>query len=500
MRAGLYARVSTEEQATGGYSLDAQLEAMRRYTAAQGWTVAGEYVDPGLSGSDSNRPAFCQMMADAEDSRLDVVMVHKLDRFFRYLKGQLNALEQLAAWGVAFVSVLEAIDFSTPAGKLFQIQLGGFNEFYLDNLRQETRKGKRGRAKAGKTNASIAPYGYSRDGKGRIRVDAEAAQTVALAFETYATGSYSDMGVAGLLNQAGRLPSTRADSGRWTREAVRYMLTNPFYVGQVRYGPEVLPGSHQGLIDAQVWERVQAIRRQRGAGKGGGRRAERMYLLQGLARCHRCGLPLVAQTYRGRDGKERPYLRDVADRRGADCADGGRSVRTEPLDDQIGRLVQALVLPPDWRDRVIELIGRQDEAQNRERERARLAEKLRRLRRAYLEVEIDEATYRREKAEAQARLEALAVPEQNQILDAGRFLETLAGVWAEATPAERCELLRLLLQGVVVDVAGRKVVCVRPRGAFVALFRQVPGLLEDDGCFYLAESEGIEYNGGTEKE
>jgi len=76
-------------------------------------------------------------------------------------------------------------------------------------------------------------------------------------------------------------------------------------------------------------------------------------------------------------------------------------------------------------------------------------------------------------------------------IGAGSFLEPLAAVWFEATPAERKELLGLVLEAVVVDVREGHLICVRPKAPYVALFRQVPGLRECDGCFYLASCEGM---------
>ena len=487
-RAGLYARVSLEEQAEGGYSLDEQLEAMRRHAATQGWVVVSEYVDPGFSGSDDNRPAFQRMLTDAETGRLDVIVVHKLDRGFRDLEDQLRILKHLGQLGVAFVSIVEQFDASTPQGKLAQNVLGAFNQYYLDNLRQETKKGKRGRAKSGRSNASTPPYGYRRNEQGEDMIDPQAAPAVKLAFESYATGNYSDGDVARILNQAGYPASGRAESRRWTREAVRYMLTNPFYAGWVRYGSDLFAGRHEPLIEQDLWDQVQAMRRKRHKGGRGVHANRRVYLLAGLARCHRCQLPLVAEAHPYK-GQDRLYLRDVASRRGFDCPVGGKSTRTEPLDAQVGALVQALVLPDDWRARVLDLVGRQDQQEQIKRERARLTEKLRRLQRAYLEVEIDEAAYRRERAETRARLDALVVPEEGDILQAGQFLETLAVVWAEATLAERRDLLRLLLEAVWVDVASRRVVCVQPKPAFVTLFQQVDGLVAMDDSFYFTEWE-----------
>jgi site-specific DNA recombinase len=133
MRAGLYARVSREEQAEG-YSIDAQLDAMRRFCRDRGWTIAGEYIEPGVSGTTRNRPAFQKVLSDAEQGKLDVLLTHQLDRFYRNLLEQLQTLGQLGQWGVGYLSVTEQIDYSTPQGKLFLSMLGAFNEYYVANL------------------------------------------------------------------------------------------------------------------------------------------------------------------------------------------------------------------------------------------------------------------------------------------------------------------------------------------------------------------------------
>jgi DNA invertase Pin-like site-specific DNA recombinase len=322
MRAGVYARVSREEEAEG-YSLDEQIAAMRRFCRDRGWSVVAEYVEPGHSGTVRDRPAFTEALADCEAGNLDILLTHQLDRFYRNLQLQLETLGQLGRWGVGYLSVTEQIDYSTPQGMLFLQMLGAFNEYYVANLRREVRKGKRGRAKKGLNNASMTAYGYERNDKGIDEIEPKAAEAVNRAFEQYATGEFSDTTIAALLNREGYPPSGRARSGRWTRESVRYLLTNPFYIGHVRHGEDLYPGQHEPLIDRETWDQVQAIRARRGAGKGAGRRAERVYLLARLACCSECGLRLTSQTSlgTGRRGHETQYYLCPAKRRSVDSVD-----------------------------------------------------------------------------------------------------------------------------------------------------------------------------------
>ncbi len=118
LRAAGYTRVSMGEQVKG-HSLDAQLTHIRAYVSAQGWRLTQVYTDAGISARQgSKRPGFEQMLADARAGQFDVVIVDKIDRFSRHLGSLLTTLDQLNAANVAFVSVQEHLDLTTPWGKL----------------------------------------------------------------------------------------------------------------------------------------------------------------------------------------------------------------------------------------------------------------------------------------------------------------------------------------------------------------------------------------------
>jgi DNA invertase Pin-like site-specific DNA recombinase len=115
----LYARVSTSN---GHQDPEMQLRELREYADRRGWQVAGEYTDQGVSGSKESRPELNRLMTDAHRRRFDAILVWKIDRFGRSLKHLVNALADLGAYGVAFVSLRDNLDLSTPSGRLmFQI-------------------------------------------------------------------------------------------------------------------------------------------------------------------------------------------------------------------------------------------------------------------------------------------------------------------------------------------------------------------------------------------
>jgi DNA invertase Pin-like site-specific DNA recombinase len=125
MRVALYARVST----LNGQNPEMQLSELREYAARRGWTITEEYVDQGVSGSKESRPALNRLMADARRRRFEIIACWKIDRFGRSLKQLVNDLSDLESHGVAFVSLRDNLDLSTPTGRLmFQI-VGAMAEF-----------------------------------------------------------------------------------------------------------------------------------------------------------------------------------------------------------------------------------------------------------------------------------------------------------------------------------------------------------------------------------
>jgi putative DNA-invertase from lambdoid prophage Rac len=135
MRAALYARVSTTEQ-----TADNQLLELRHYVEARGWTAV-EFVDQGVSGAKDKRPALDALLKDAKRRLFDVVVCWRLDRLGRNLKHLVTLLEELQAVGVAFVSLGEGIDCTTPAGKLQLHILAALAEFERERIRERVLAG-----------------------------------------------------------------------------------------------------------------------------------------------------------------------------------------------------------------------------------------------------------------------------------------------------------------------------------------------------------------------
>jgi DNA invertase Pin-like site-specific DNA recombinase len=135
MISAIYARVSTLDQEP-----ENQLQELRRYVEARGW-ASTEYVDRGVSGAKDRRPALDQLLADARRRRFDVLVCWRLDRLGRNLKHLITLLEELQVLGVAFVSLAEGLDATTPAGRLQMHILGAIAEFERGRIVERVRAG-----------------------------------------------------------------------------------------------------------------------------------------------------------------------------------------------------------------------------------------------------------------------------------------------------------------------------------------------------------------------
>jgi DNA invertase Pin-like site-specific DNA recombinase len=158
VRVALYARVST----CNGQDPEMQLRELREYASRRGWTVTSEYVDHGVSGSKESRPQLNQLMTDAHRRKFDAVLVWKIDRWGRSLTHLVNSLADLAAYGVAFVSLRDNLDLSTPSGRLMLQIIGAMAEFERSLIRE--------RVKAGLRNARAKGKKF---GRPRAEVDAD---------------------------------------------------------------------------------------------------------------------------------------------------------------------------------------------------------------------------------------------------------------------------------------------------------------------------------------
>ena len=147
MKAAIYARVST---ANNGQDPTMQTRELREYCERRGWTVAGEYVDIGISGTKERRPELDRLLGEAHRRRFDAVVVWRFDRFARSVSHLLRALETFKSLGIEFVSLSEQVDTSTPTGKMVFTVLGAVAELERSLIVERVRAGLRNARAKGK--------------------------------------------------------------------------------------------------------------------------------------------------------------------------------------------------------------------------------------------------------------------------------------------------------------------------------------------------------------
>jgi DNA invertase Pin-like site-specific DNA recombinase len=138
VRVSIYSRVSTLGQDT-----DMQTTELRDYCERRGWNLVQEYSDHGVSGARESRPELNRLIADARKRRFDSVVVWKFDRFARSVSHLLRALEEFRSLGIEFVSLSEAVDTSTPTGKMVFTVLGAVAELERSLIAERVRAGLR---------------------------------------------------------------------------------------------------------------------------------------------------------------------------------------------------------------------------------------------------------------------------------------------------------------------------------------------------------------------
>jgi DNA invertase Pin-like site-specific DNA recombinase len=147
MKTAIYARVST---GNGAQSPEMQIRELREYCKRRRFQISREYIDQGISGMKESRPALNKLMGDAHFRRFDAVVVWKFDRFARSVSHLLRALETFKSLGIEFISLSEAMDSSTPSGKMCLTVLGAVAELERSLICERVRAGLRNARAKGK--------------------------------------------------------------------------------------------------------------------------------------------------------------------------------------------------------------------------------------------------------------------------------------------------------------------------------------------------------------
>jgi site-specific DNA recombinase len=265
LKTGIYMRVSTEEQAREGFSIHAQKEKLSKYANANDWEIVDFYVDDGISGKNiQDRPDALRLIEDVKNGKVTNVLVYKLDRLTRSVKDLISLIELFESHECCFNSVTEKLDTSNAVGRMFIKIIGIFAEFERENLAERVSFGYEQKTREGNYTNTNGVNGYDYIvGSGDLVINEEERIIVERIYEEYLNGT-SMLKIAKMLNTE-KVPSKRG--GYWSQSTIKSILTNPLYIGKIRYGvskklqPRAfsVDGTQDAIIDNDTFERVQNL-------------------------------------------------------------------------------------------------------------------------------------------------------------------------------------------------------------------------------------------------
>jgi len=333
-RCVIYARVSTKEQQDEGYSIPAQLKAIRAFCASQGLSPAAEFVEAESAGK-AGRKRFTEMVDFLKgEPGVRIVVAHKLDRLYRNFTDQV-LLEEIVGARARYVTG-DVPD--SPQGELLRDVQLSVAKFYLGNLAEEVRKGMDEKVLQGGW-PHRAPVGYLNDKPTRtIVLDPLAAPLVRHAFERYASGVVSLPQLADELAARGL---TQGSGRKLGAPTLQHMLSNPIYCGRIRHKGTIYPGAHEPLVTPALFETVQDTL----TGKRNGTKSRRVFALRGVMYCGECGCMITAGVHKGH-----VYYRCT---HGKGACSNRAYTREEVLTAQIDELLSRIELSPELIDALV---------------------------------------------------------------------------------------------------------------------------------------------------
>lgn len=257
MRVAIYIRVSTEEQAQHGYSIDAQKDRLIAYCTSQGWSDYKIYIDDGYTGTKMIRPALNRLIRHIEDGKIDLVVVYKLDRLSRKQLDVLYLLEEVfEKHNVGFKSATEPFETTTPFGKAMIGILAVFAQLERDMIVERTTIGRRQRVSKGEWYGGRIPFGYkmNRETK-QLEIVPEEAKIIKEIYKMYLQGN-SRLSIA-------EWAAERTKARVIDHSVIRNILSRPVYMGKLSNAGNVVDGKHEAIIDEKTWHAVQKETKER---------------------------------------------------------------------------------------------------------------------------------------------------------------------------------------------------------------------------------------------
>jgi site-specific DNA recombinase len=331
IRCAIYTRKSTEEGLEQDFnSLDAQREACEAYIQSQrglGWVACKKrYDDGGLSGGTMDRPALKSLLADIDSSKVDLIVVYKVDRLTRSLMDFSKIIENLDARDVSFVSVTQQFNTANSMGRLTLNVLLSFAQFEREVTAERIRDKIAASKKKGMWMGGLSPLGYDAIDK-KLVVNRDEAQVVRTLFDLYLQlGSVrklkQETDRQGLITKKRKSGNHCSGGLSFSRGHLYQFLHNPVYVGLTAHKGKTYPGQHDAIIEKATWDAAQKMLDDQAPARISSANTKQESLLTGLVFDERGDR--LSPSHSKKDGRRYRYYISNRLMQGGDKSDGWR--------------------------------------------------------------------------------------------------------------------------------------------------------------------------------
>lgn len=357
IRCAVYTRKSVEDE--GGRkdfnSNDAQREAGEAYIASQkgnGWIcLPNRYDDYGYSGGNMNRPGLQQLLSDAENGLIDIIVVYKIDRLSRSICDFAELSKKFDEWGISFSSVTQEINTSTSAGRMMLNILMTFASFERDLIKERVSMKMAASRMKGKWVGGSVAMGYKVVNK-KLVVEPKEAAIIRRIFQRFIELQSPKL-IAAELNH----DNVKTKQGKiWDTGHIYRILENHTYIGEVKYKDTICEGEHDAIVDIDVWNRTREILAANNRVPDQTKKTEIVAPLKGILKCGHCGCSMKP-TYTKKNGKQYFYYLCVKDDKRAEPDCPVHQVSAGEIEHTVKEQLKKILQSPTITTRLAEILN-----------------------------------------------------------------------------------------------------------------------------------------------
>lgn len=383
--AGIYIRVSTEDQVREGFSLGEQEEKLKQLCDYKGYEVYKVYCDAGISAKDmEHRPKFQEMLKDMKDGKINYIVAYKLDRVTRSVRDLEELISQLEKYNTYLVCDRDDVNTSTANGRFFVRMLTVLSQLEIEIVSERTKFGLNGAIKSGHLPGQVA-LGFKKDSNRKTIIDPATAPIVKRVFDLYLQGK-TFLQISNIFNEEKVL------NKNWKDTHIERIINNRLYMGdyemykRLKEWKNVEPVIYMNVVDPiiprYIWEECQAqkIINQRTYTR------DRVYTFFQKLKCPHCGKIMKCK---GSGGKKRKYVYYHCD----DCKE---NIRESYVEEEFEKIVgQLLRFDNEYNELFLPLFADKEKSVDKsdiEREIINLTKQKERIKKAYMSevVELDD--------------------------------------------------------------------------------------------------------------